>query len=249
MSDEAKTTKTAAMVVIGNEILSGKVADTNSPFLARLLRQLGVALERVIVIPDEIPVIAETVASYSVQFDYVFTSGGVGPTHDDMTMAGVASAFDVAVIEHPELRATIERLAGVSPGAAYLKMAEVPEGSSLVEAGGRNFPTVLMRNVYVLPGIPEIFEAKLLALQDEFRTRPFFLRQVFVSASEASIAEHLNATLAGFPELMLGSYPKLAHPEYRVRLTLESKDEQYLDAALSDLIARLPDGFIVRVER
>ena len=237
------------MVVIGNEILSGKVADTNSPFLARALRKVGVSLERVIVIPDDVGTIAAVVREYATLYDYVFTSGGVGPTHDDMTMAGVACAFDRPVIVHDELRSTIETAVGGTPDASYLKMAEVPEGSKLVETERGHFPTVQMENVYVLPGIPEIFEAKVAGLCDRFRSRPFHLRQVLVSASEARIAEFLNATLAAYPELMLGSYPKLADPEYRVRLTLESKDEAYVDSALKDLIGRMPPDYIVRVER
>jgi len=248
MAEDTDTT-TAAMIVIGNEILSGKVADSNSHFLARELRGVGVALVRVIVIPDDIDVIAAAVADYAARFDLVFTSGGVGPTHDDITIEGVAKGLGREVIEHPELRAVIEKVVGDNPAAPYLKMAEVPGGAELVAGGDRTFPTVLVDNVYVLPGIPEIFEAKVRALSEQFRTRPFFLRQVLVSASEAAIAEHLNATLDRFPELMLGSYPKLSEPEYRVRLTLESKDEAYLEEALADLIERMPADYVVRVER
>ena len=242
------TTKTAAMVVIGNEILSGKVTDSNSPFLASELRAAGVSLERIIVIPDEIDLIASTVAEYSGAFDYVFTSGGVGPTHDDLTIDGIARAFAVPVVEHPELRDLITRVIGTKLNESHLKMAQVPEGAELI--GDRDhFPTVLMGNVYVLPGIPEIFEAKVLALRERFREAPYHLRQIYVAASESRIAEFLNATLALFPELMLGSYPKYAGTEYNVRLTLESKDEGYVEAALDDLVGRMPDECIVRVER
>jgi len=245
---EATTTR-AAMIVIGNEILSGKITDSNSGFLARELRRMGVSLERIIVIPDVIAVIAETVRSASAYFDVVFTSGGVGPTHDDLTIAGIAEAFERPVVEHPRLRAAIERVAGESPGVAMLKMAEVPEGAELVGDEADFFPTVHIANVYVLPGIPEIFEAKVRALGERFRSAPYHLRQVYVAAYETAIAEHLDATLAAFPELLLGSYPKLSDPEYKVRLTLESKNEAYLERALADLIARLPPGFVVRIDR
>jgi molybdenum cofactor synthesis domain-containing protein len=240
---------TAAMIVIGNEILSGKVDDSNSPFLARTLRAAGVSLERVIVIPDDVPTISATVAEYAARYDLVFTSGGVGPTHDDMTIAGIAAAFDCEVIHAPELRALIEKHIGQDAASPYFKMAEVPDGAELVDGGSSNFPTVLMRNVYILPGIPEIFEKKVAALVGRFQTRPYFLRQVLVNENEARIAEYLNATLEAFPELMLGSYPKLSHPEYSVRLTLESKDESYLDSALDDLVGRMPAEYIVRIER
>ena len=243
------TGTSAAMVVIGNEILSGKVADSNSAFLARELRRMGVSLERIVVIPDDVDVIAETVRGYAGVFDLVFTSGGVGPSHDDCTIAGIAKAFDRPVVEHSRLREAIERVVGSRPSAAMLKMAEVPQGAELVGGDDDVFPTVRLRNVYVLPGVPEIFESKMRALGERFRTAPFHLRQVYVSVYETAIAEHLDATLAAFPELLLGSYPKLSDPEYRVRLTLESKDERYLDAALDDLIERMPQGYVVKVER
>lgn len=246
---DATTTRTAAMVVIGNEILSGKVVDSNSPFLARCLREAGISLERIKTIPDEIDTIASTVAGYSDRYDFVFTSGGVGPTHDDMTIAGIARGFGKAVVEHPVLRRSIESVAGPEPNSSMLKMAEVPEGADLLDGGSRSFPTVVLGNVYILPGIPEIFEKKVSVLVERFRGAPFHLREVFVAADETSIADFLHETLAEFPELLLGSYPKLANPEFKVRLTLESKDENYLERALDDLISRMPSEYIVRVER
>ena len=138
------------MVVIGNEILSGKVLDSNSPFLAKSLRSAGVSLERIEVIPDDIEIIGSTVAGYARRYDYVFTSGGVGPTHDDMTIAGVAGGFGKAVVQHPGLRRAIESIAGPDPGAPMLKMAEVPEGAELLDGGTRSFPTVVLENVYIM---------------------------------------------------------------------------------------------------
>lgn len=238
----------AALVVIGNEILSGKVVDTNTPFLAKELRGLGVSLERVVVIPDDLEQIAAEVSDFSRRFDVVFTSGGVGPTHDDITMDGVAAAFGRPLVEHGELRRAIENFVGKRVNAAHLKMAQIPEGAELIVDDKLAFPTVLVGNVYILPGIPELFQAKVISLRDRFRTRPYFLRQVLVRDNETLIAEFLNATLVAFPELLLGSYPKLSDPEYRVRLTLESKDESYVDRALADLVGRLPAGCVFRVE-
>jgi len=238
----------AALVVIGNEILSGKVTDTNTPFLARELRCLGVSLERVVVIPDDVEQIAADVAAFSRRYDVVFTSGGVGPTHDDITMDGVAAAFGRPLVEHGELRRAIESFVGNRVNAAHLKMAQIPEGAELIVDDKLAFPTVLVENVYILPGIPELFQAKVISLRDRFRTRPYYLRQVLVRDNETLIAEFLNATLTAFPELLLGSYPKLSDPEYRVRLTLESKDEAYVERALADLVGRLPSGCVFRVE-
>jgi FAD synthetase len=239
---------TAALIVIGNEILSGKVTDTNTPFLAREMRCLGVSLERVVVIPDNLEQIATEVSGFSQRYDVVFTSGGVGPTHDDITMDGVAAAFGRPLVEHPDLREAIEQFVGSRMNAAHLKMAQLPEGAELIVDDKLAFPTVLVENVYVLPGIPELFQAKIVSLRDRFRTRPFYLRQILVRDNETRIAEFLNATLVAFPELLLGSYPKLSDPEYRVRLTLESKDEAYVERALADLVGRLPAGCVFRVE-
>ena len=239
---------TAALAVIGNEILSGKVTDTNTPFLARELRCLGVSLERVVVIPDEIETIAADVRDLSERHDVVFTSGGVGPTHDDITMDGVAAAFGLRLVEHSELRRAIENFVGNRVNAAHLKMAQIPDGAELIVDDKLAFPTVLVRNVYILPGIPELFQAKIVSLRDRFVVRPYYLRQILVRDNETRIAEFLNATLMAFPELLLGSYPKLSDPNYRVRLTLESKDESYLERALADLVARLPAGCVFRVE-
>jgi FAD synthetase len=238
----------AGFVVIGNEILSGKVTDANTPYLAKSLRELGVSLERVCVIPDEIEIIAATVAEFSSLFDEVFTSGGVGPTHDDITMDGVAAAFGLKLAPHPELRRAIEE-AVKNPNPSHFKMANLPEGAELIVSGHRAFPTIRVRNVYILPGIPEIFRSKLDSLGENLRTRPYHLRQVLVAENETTIAAYLNATLEAYPELLLGSYPKLSNPEYKVRLTLESKDESYVDRALEDLISRFPEGYVAKVER
>lgn len=236
------------MVVIGNEILSGKVTDTNTPFLARELRSLGVSLERVVVVPDNVEQIAADVGEFSRRFDIVFTSGGVGPTHDDITMDGVAAAFGHGLVEHVGLRRAIENFVGDRIRPAHLKMAQIPEGAELIVDDKLAFPTVVVRNVYILPGIPELFQAKVISLRDRFRVRPYHLRQVLVRDTETRIAEFLDATLLAFPELLLGSYPNLSEPDYCVRLTLESKDESYVDRALVDLVARLPAGCVFRVE-
>ncbi len=238
--------KTAAIILVGNEILSGKVVDANAAHLCRELRELGVDVRRISVIPDEVDVIADEVRAFSRRFDIVFTSGGVGPTHDDVTIEGVARAMGVAVVRHPTLVALLERYYGGAPTEAALRMAEVPEGAELVGQSLR-FPTVLMRNVYVLPGVPEIFRQKFEALRERFRDEPIHLKCVFVRIGEGTLAEHLNRVLEEFPALMLGSYPEFSNPEYRVKVTLESRDESYVDAALERLLACLPLDAVVKV--
>jgi molybdenum cofactor synthesis domain-containing protein len=240
--------RTAALVVIGNEILSGKVVDTNSVFLAAQLHALGVSLRRIVVIPDETDVIADTIAAVMPAHDVVFTSGGVGPTHDDLTIAGLAQGLGRRVVHDQALLALLQRHFGEDVSGARLKMAEVVEGTELLADERMGFPTMQLENIFVLPGIPEIFREKVLSLRERLAVEPFFLRTIYSGAQESTLAEYLNRTLAEFPELLLGSYPKLNHPEYRVRITLESKDRAYLERAFSALLAMLPSDVVVRTE-
>jgi len=238
----------AAIIVIGNEILSGKVVDTNAPFLTRELRAIGVTLKRILTIPDEVDEIAEAVKEFRPRYDVVFTSGGVGPTHDDVTMEGIAKGLGRRLVRHPAIETRLREFYKEHVNDARLKMSEVPEGAELLVDGRLGFPTVKCENFYILPGIPELFEQKFEALRERFSATPYTMRVVYTREGEGSIAEHLNATLAAFPELLLGSYPKLSHPEYTVKLTLESKDPEYVDRALAHLLRLLPVDAVVRTE-
>src|SRR6266849_1335237 len=232
--------KTAGIILVGNEILSGKIADANAAYLCRELRTLGVDVRRICVIPDEIQLIAQEVAAFSRAHDVVFTSGGVGPTHDDVTMEGVALAMGAKVVRDPTLVGILERHFRDRLNESHLKMAEIPEGAELVGGETIRCPTVLMGNVYVLPGVPEIFRQKFEAIRERFRDEPFHLKCVFVRIGEATLADYLNRLLVDFPLLLLGSYPEFSNPEYKVKVTLESRDEAYLEGALERFLARLP---------
>jgi molybdenum cofactor synthesis domain-containing protein len=239
--------KTAGIILIGNEILSGKIRDENAAYLCRELRALGVDVRRIAVIPDEVGLIADEVATFTKAFDLVFTSGGVGPTHDDVTIEGVARAMAVPVVRHPELVALLERYYRGKVTDAALRMAEIPDGAELVTGGTLRFPTILMRNVYVLPGVPEIFRQKFDAIRERFRDQPIHLTNVFVRIGEGTLADYLNRLLESFPLLQLGSYPEFSNPEYQVKVTLESRDRGYLEQALGDFLARLPADAVVKV--
>jgi molybdenum cofactor synthesis domain-containing protein len=239
---------TAGIVVIGNEILSGKVTDTNSPYLCRELRALGVDVARIHVIPDDVDAIARDVRSMADAFDFVFTSGGVGPTHDDLTMDGVALAFGVPLQTEESIVERISRAQGRAPNESLLKMARIPAGACLLDAGDLWFPIVVVENVYVFPGVPELFVRKFSAIRERFRGQPFLLKNVYVSRRESEIAESLNDLLREFPELLLGSYPKIGEEAFHVLLTLESRDAAYLGRALEGLLKRLPPDAIHRVD-
>src|ERR1051325_6194607 len=161
--------KTAAIIVIGNEILTGKSQDQNASFLIKELYQLGVALRYVVIIPDEVDEIAKAVREASGKYDYVFTSGGVGPTHDDLTIPSIARAFNREVVRHPELIKLLEGFFGESIDEPRRRLADAPEGSRLVYGKDVTWPVLATENVYILPGVPEYFRRKFEAISEQFR--------------------------------------------------------------------------------
>jgi len=239
---------TAGILVIGNEILSGKVVDTNSPYLCRELRALGVDVERIVTIPDVVPVIAEHVRVMSQGFDFVLTSGGIGPTHDDLTIEGVAAAFGASLQHSESILERMRRAMGSEPNASQRKMAQIPSGATLLDAGDLWFPLVVVGNVYIFPGIPELLRKKFESARERFRGVPFVLKRVYVRSMESEIAEDLHAVLKAFPELLLGSYPRIQEETFRVLLTLESRDAGYVQRALDALLERLPASAVFKVE-
>lgn len=240
---------TAGILIIGDEILSGKIQDENAPYLLRELRVQGVDVPRVNTIPDEIDVIAADVAAFSKAYDYVLTSGGVGPTHDDVTMDGVAKAFGSRLVQNARMTAMLEQsLRGEQPNASQLKMCMLPEGAELIESPDLWFPLIRVENVSIFPGIPRLLQAKFNSARQAFQGQPVVLRRIFMICFESDIAEHLHQLLREFPELRLGSYPRVADEEYKTMLTLESRDRAYVDRALTVLVERIPSNDVVRVE-
>ena len=233
--------------MIGNEVLSGKIEEQNARFLIGELRELGVALQCVLMIPDEPEVIAASVKDLSARFDYVFTSGGVGPTHDDVTISSVARAFDKPIVRHPELEAMLRRYFGDGIDETRLRMADMPEGAELVYGGEMKFPVMACGNVFIFPGVPELFRKKFTAIRERFRVAPFFLRVIHTLEDEFDIAERLQTLADAHPAVAIGSYPNFATPEYRVKVTLESKIEAAVDSAHQDLLLVLDQTMIVEL--
>ena len=238
---------TAGIILIGNEILSGKVADLNATYLCKELRALGVDVRKVSVIADEIGLIAQEVAEFTKRYHFVFTSGGVGPTHDDVTIEGVAQGLGVRVVQHPKLVSRLEQIYRRKLNDAQLKMSQVPEGAELL-ADELIFPVIAVSNLYIFPGVPEIFREKFEAIKERFRDQPFHLFNVYVRLGEGALAAYLNSLLAKYPELLLGSYPEFSKPDYKVKVTLESKDRDYLNRALKEFVDSLPQDSLVRLE-
>jgi FAD synthetase len=240
--------KTAGIIIIGNEVLSGKTQDINSYFLCVELRQLGVEVQKISTIQDEVELIGQEVANFSKRFDFVFTTGGVGPTHDDVTIEGIAQGFSVPVIRHQEIENRMRQRLGREVNDARLRMANVPEGAVLLATEALFAPVVNIQNVYVFPGIPRILQERFHAIKERFRDAPYFLKNVFLKYGEGVIASTLNDLLTKFPHLLLGSYPVLDLPDYKVKVTLESKDSNYLDNALRSLVASLPQDAVHRID-
>ena len=231
--------KTAGIIVIGNEILSGKTRDENSPYLVRELRDLGVDVRKICVVPDELRLISYEVKDFSKSYDYVFTTGGVGPTHDDLTMNGIAAAFGVQIRRNSELESNIRNFYAPELIDGNLRMADVPEGARLLGGKGLWFPVIAVENVYIFPGVPEILRKKFDRIKETFRDAPFYLREIYLKADEGQIAATLHEVLAEFPSLLLGSYPYFDNPDYSIKLTLESKDSAYLERAHASLVSQL----------
>jgi molybdenum cofactor synthesis domain-containing protein len=240
--------RTAGIVIIGNEVLSGKTQDINSHFFCTELRRLGVEVQKISTIQDEIEIIGHEVASFSQRYDFVFTSGGVGPTHDDVTIDGIAHGFGIKVVRHPDIERRMRQRLGDQLNEARLRMANVPDGAKLLATEALFAPIVNIRNVYVFPGIPSILQERFHAIKEMFRDTPYHLKNVYVRYGEGVIAEMLNSLLSKYPALMLGSYPVLNVAEYKVKVTLESKDETYLGQALESFIASLPEDAVHRID-
>jgi molybdenum cofactor synthesis domain-containing protein len=240
--------KTAGIIIIGNEILSGKVQDMNSFFLSSELWLLGIQVQRITVIPDEIGIIAQEVKEFSDNYTYVFTTGGVGPTHDDVTMAGIAKGFGVPLARNRQIIEVLSQRFNNVLNEALLKMAELPQGSEVVMYKNMRFPVISFRNIYIFPGIPEYLRNKFAMIRDKFVSTPIFLKRIFLNTHESVIAGVLNDVVDKNKDVSFGSYPYVDNPEYRVVITLESRSEDSLKRAFQDLCAKIKKSIIVRIE-
>lgn len=238
--------RTAAALVVGNELLSGKIADANVVVLARTLRRLGVVLRRVVVVPDELALITAEVRGLSASHDVVFTSGGVGPTHDDLTLDGVAAAFDVTLVGAPLLDELLRGYYAARLTDDHLRMARVPEGARLVTGPGIPWPAIVMRNVWVLPGVPEVFRMKMPLVERELGgDRPFVTASVFTTLDEGHLKADLDRVVERFRDVDVGSYPKWGSERYKTKVTFDARDEARVAAARAALLALLPPEAVV----
>jgi molybdenum cofactor synthesis domain-containing protein len=230
---------TAAVLLIGNEILSGRTPDANLATIAKKLGGIGVRLAEARIVPDSEAEIVAAVNALRARYTYVFTTGGIGPTHDDITTDSVGKAFGVEAVEHPEARARLA--AYYAKGAltpARLRMARVPAGASLIDNAISVAPGFRLENVYVLAGVPAIMRTMLDAIAPMLARGPAYVsKSVSGFVLESVVADDLAAIAARYPQLDIGSYPWEREGRYGTALVARGTDRQAVEAAADEIFA------------
>ncbi|MES2325890.1 MAG: molybdopterin-binding protein [Pseudomonadota bacterium] len=248
---EARTW-TAALVVIGDEILSGRTQDKNVAQVALWLNQHGIRLAEVRIVPDDMGRIAEAVNELRAAHDYLFTTGGIGPTHDDITVDAMAGAFGVPVIVHPEARKILEDYYRGRPGGlteARLRMARVPQGAELIPNPSSGAPGIKIENVYVMAGVPGITASMLDALTGKLEGGlPVVSVTVGARAPESDVADLLRETEAANPGVAIGSYPFFKDGRYGANFVIRSEDGELAKRTGDELSSKLREAGYEPVE-
>jgi len=238
---------TAALLVIGDEILSGRTQDKNVAQVATWLNRQGIRLVEVRIVPDVEAQIAAAVNELREGHDYLFTTGGIGPTHDDITVDSIAAAFDVPVIVHPKARQILENYYATRGGLndARLRMARVPEGADLIENRDSGAPGVRIGNVYMMAGVPSITARMLEALDGKLEGgKPVVSLTVGAYAPESEVADLLRATEEAHSGVAIGSYPFFKDGRYGANFVMRSDDGELVERTANDLAKRLADAGI-----
>lgn len=229
----------AAMLVIGDEILSGRTRDSNTHYLASELTKMGIDLKEVRVVADHAPAIVAAVNALRTQYDAVFTSGGIGPTHDDITADCIAAAFGVSIDVREDARAILlSRYAdmGTKLNASRLRMARIPDTAALIENPVSGAPGFTIGNVHVMAGVPAIFQAMVAFVLPTLKCGvPLFSQTYRVNRGEGEIAEPLEALANSFPDLSFGSYPFQRNGAYGSNIVVRGTDGTHVDKAMTHL--------------
>lgn len=233
----SEKTVTACLLIIGNEILSGRTTDANLPYLAKRLNELGIRLKEVRVVSDSEPAIVKAVNETRAEYDYIFTTGGIGPTHDDITSGCVAKAFGVALERHPEAVARLER--HYPPGGlneARLRMAEIPRGATLIDNPVSTAPGFRIGNVHVMAGVPRIMQAMFEGIAHTLvGGKPALSRSVSCTLGEGILAKGLGEIQNRHPDFDIGSYPYYRIGGFGVSLVARGTDAAELDAIAEEI--------------
>ncbi|MCX2722285.1 competence/damage-inducible protein A [Roseibium salinum] len=241
--EKADDVVTAAFLVIGDEILSGRTKDKNIGFVADYLTSLGIDLREVRVVPDDRTEIADAVNALRARYTYVFTSGGIGPTHDDITAESIAAAFGVPLNLDPRAVALLET--HYAPGQftpARQRMARIPEGADLIENKVSKAPGFRIGNVHVMAGVPAIMQAMMDAIAPTLATGRIMLSEtVAADMPESRIADRLSAIQDAHPETLIGSYPSASEGKFTTQIVIRSRNEAALKAAAADVAEAVAD--------
>lgn len=237
---------TAAMLVIGDEILSGRTRDSNANHLARALSVHGIDLCQIRVVGDVAGTITGAARELADGHDHLFTSGGIGPTHDDITADCIAAVFDATIGVRDDAREILARhyaARGTEINSARLRMARIPEGATLIDNPVSAAPGFSLRNIHVMAGVPQIFEAMLAGLLPHLPGGAAAIsRTLMLDRGEGDIAETLRGVAEAHPGVSLGSYPSWTGDAYRVAVVLRGPEGGPFEAALSDLRAAFPEA-------
>jgi len=232
--------QTAAMLVIGNEILSGRTREANAYLTAQKLFECGCRLAEVAVIPDIAGHIISTLNRLRDDYDAVITSGGIGPTHDDITMESIARAFDVPLIEHSYIvQAMTEYFGEAGLNDGRRRMSRVPQGADLLRCARTIAPGAIIGNVYVLAGVPDIFASQLEVILGDFGGQGFLRREVEVCLPESAFAAALDRIQLAYPEVEIGSYPGNVGNQPCGKICLNSQHAEQLETAAADVQAMI----------
>lgn len=230
---------TAAMVVIGDEILSGRTRDANMNYLAGQLTQIGVSLEEVRIVSDQHDRIVAAVRAMSQAYDTVFTSGGIGPTHDDITADAIGAAFDRSVDIRDDARALLAAhyaRNGMELNEARLRMARIPDGAALIDNPVSIAPGFTLENVHVMAGVPSVFQAMVASVLPSLTGgEPLISRSLRVDRGEGDIAGPLGALAEKYPDVSIGSYPFQKDGKYGSNIVVRGSDSDRLDKIMSEL--------------
>lgn len=240
------TNPTAAMLAIGDEILSGRTRDANMHHLACELTAIGIDLREMRVVADDHAAIVEATRALSARWDHVFTSGGIGPTHDDITADAIAAAFDRSIDVRDDARALLEAhyaRTGKELNDARLRMARVPEGASLIDNPISGAPGFTLGNVHVMAGVPAIFREMVASVLPNLTGgQPLKSRTLRIERPEGDVAAMLSETVAAFPDIAIGSYPFVEEGVLGTNIVMRGADPARVEAALDDLRRRAGEG-------
>ena len=248
-NNNKKSLSSACILVIGDEVLSGRTEDKNINFIAKRCDNIGVSVNEVRIIPDDKETIKNTVLECYKKFDYIFTTGGIGPTHDDITTECIASAFNLEVEINPEALKRLKdhyKKSNVELNDARIKMAKIPIGAKLIDNPVSSAPGFIVENIYVLPGVPKILQAMFKNLEDEIKgITNMVSKNIIVYSPEGEIADFLESIQNEFADISIGSYPYFRPPDVGTNIVLRSIDKNLINEATIAICRKLKENKIL----